>query len=432
MYAPFGDDPVLLHDVTIRNTHRAGAVGELVRVLGREPVGARQGPPARPRRAELDARRRILSVGQAAEGPDRRPLRIFAAALRGPVAGHATDATRFFGAGGRAAPAAVAADRLDGPPAAAVAPARLGARCSRCARRCAWRPAPRSRSATRTAPRSRARSGARARWRAARRPLARSQRRWARWLPQASLGARRGWLARELQWAAYTVRSGTTYEECARSHVISQGGYYQYGGFGDQIAFRDPLQHMLPMIYAAPALARDVLVYSARQQPAGGGQIPYGTQSLCRPAELPPSNDMDLWLLWSAAEYGLATRDLAVFDRPVPFRGGGPARSGATSSWPTPTRSRCAARTGATARPPPATGPTSPARSWRWTESTLVSAQLAYVYPRLAELAERAATAPSRRGCAAAGRRSGRYSAASGPGAGTPAATGASAGSAPA
>ena len=50
-------------------------------------------------------------------------------------------------------------------------------------------------------------------------------------------------------------------------------------------------------------------------------EIAYGTESLCRPAELGPSNDMDLWLLWAAAEYGLATRDLGVFDAPVPYRG---------------------------------------------------------------------------------------------------------------
>ena len=162
------------------------------------------------------------------------------------------------------------------------------------------------------------------RWRAARRPLARSQAEWARWLPRSSFGPGRAWLARELKWAAYTLRSGTSYEECAGRHVISQGGYYQYGNFGAQIAYRDPLQHMLPMVYAAPAIARDVLLYSARQQPRTG-DIAYGTESLCRPAELEPSNDMDLWLLWSAAEYGLATRDLGVFRARVPFRDGGSA-----------------------------------------------------------------------------------------------------------
>ena len=40
---------------------------------------------------------RILSVAQRAEGPDRRPLTIFAAALSGPTSGFTTDSATFFG-----------------------------------------------------------------------------------------------------------------------------------------------------------------------------------------------------------------------------------------------------------------------------------------------------------------------------------------------
>ena len=388
VYAPFGDDPVLLHDVTIRNRTRKPRSASWFEYWGVNPWEPAKARPRGLGTPSWDPRRHILSVRQAAEGPDRRPLRIFAAALRGPVGGHATDAARFFGAGGRAAPAAVAADRLDGRRAAAVAPGQVGRTLF--ALRAPLRLAPGAAVTLRYAygaARPRAVRRIVTRWRAARRPLAGSQRRWARWVPQGSFGAGRHWLARELQWAAYTVRSGATYEECAHSHVISQGGYYQYGGFGSQIAFRDPLQHMLPMVYAAPALAGDVLAYSAREQPAGGGQIAYGAQSLCRPAELPPSNDMDLWLLWSAAEYGLATRDLALFDRPVPFRGGGTA-----SLW---RHLKLAYVHQESLRGPHGGYRTTSTGDWSdfsgavlgMTESTLVSAQLAYVYPRLAALA---------------------------------------------
>ena len=69
-----------------------------------------------------------------------------------------------------------------------------------------------------------------------------------------------------------------------------------------------------------------MLLYSASEQPRQGGQIPYAMTSLCRPNDaLADANDMDLWLLWSAAEYGLATRDLPVFDTPVRFSDGGSA-----------------------------------------------------------------------------------------------------------
>ena len=180
------------------------------------------------------------------------------------------------------------------------------------------------------------------------------------------LGRGREWLSRELQWATYTLRSGTSYEECRGRRIISQGGYYQYD-FGFQGAFRDPLQHMLPVIYSDPALARDVLLYSASEQPRGGGQIPYAMFSLCRPDDaLANANDMDLWLLWSAAEYGLATRDLACLRHGACASAtAGPPPSGATSSRRSTTRSRCSARTAATSPRARATGPTSPPRSSR-------------------------------------------------------------------
>ena len=43
------------------------------------------------------------------------------------------------------------------------------------------------------------------------------------------------------------LRSGVTYEEACGHHILSQGGYYQYDN-GHQIAFRDPLQHVMPLI----------------------------------------------------------------------------------------------------------------------------------------------------------------------------------------
>ena len=66
-------------------------------------------------------------------------------------------------------------------------------------------------------------------------------------MPQVRLGRDRRVARRELQWDAYMLRSGTSYEEGCGHHIISQGGYYQYS-FGFQGAYRDPLQHMLPMI----------------------------------------------------------------------------------------------------------------------------------------------------------------------------------------
>ena len=99
--------PLLLHDVTIRNRTRSAARGRAGSSTGTSTRASRA--EARQRglgRAALGRRRaHPVASRQARRGAgDRRPLRIFAAALRGPVAGHETDAARFFGAGGRARP----------------------------------------------------------------------------------------------------------------------------------------------------------------------------------------------------------------------------------------------------------------------------------------------------------------------------------------
>ena len=168
------------------------------------------------------------------------PLTIFAAALRGPAGGHSGDTREFFGSGSRARPAAVTKGRLNG----ALAPAAPEGSTGRAmlAFSASVRLAPHASVTLRYAY-----GAAHAvaipklvrRYRAARAPLAASEAGWRSWLPQIRLGSGRAWLSRELQWDAYTVRSGATYEECFGRHIISQGGYYQYD-LGFQGAFRDP------------------------------------------------------------------------------------------------------------------------------------------------------------------------------------------------
>ena len=283
VYAPFGDDPVLLHDVTITNTsptRRTASWFEYWDVNPQSPLGRRRATAAPSLRR---ARPKTLSVAQLPDAGDLDPLSVFAASLSGPVAGVVADGGAFFGAGGRAKPDAVAADRLtgavappsqDGVPGTAMfafrAPVSLAPGQSVTLRYAYGYGHP-----PQIAPLV-------AKWRAAADPFAASRRAWARFVPQASFGSKKwAWLSRELQWDAYTLRSGTSYEECAGRHIVSQGGYYQYG-LDFQGAFRDPLQHVLPLIYAAPQIAREVLLYSAAEQPKAGAR------PLLAPGELHP------------------------------------------------------------------------------------------------------------------------------------------------
>jgi hypothetical protein len=391
VYAPFGNDPLLLHDVVIRNrsdrTRRVSwfeywdvnpydQYNKAHRGLG-SPSWARRG--------------RTLSVAQAAgEHGDNRPLSIFAAALRGPLAGHETSASAFFGSGTRAAPAEVAADRLsnsiaDPSPSGAVGDALFAFRAP-----LRLRPGQtvRLRYAFGMAHPGRI-GNLVAKYRRSSDPLGRSEQRWAAWVPKARFGPGRAWVARELQWGAYLLRAASVYEEACGHHTITQGGYYQYSG-GANLGSRSWLHYLLPMVYADPAMAREILRYSVSLQSRASGETPYGSVPLCRPYDLiDNSNDLDFWLLLAAAQYGLGSRDPGFFSERLPFNDS----DNSVSVW---RHLKIAFAHQESLRGP--NGGYLAGRNGDWSdfsaiflhmnESMLVSAQLAYAYPRLAELAE--------------------------------------------
>jgi len=388
---PFGDAPVLVDEVKIANT-----TGETQRLSWWEYWDVNPYDEYDDSERGLESPRSgddgLISVAQKPNAIDDDPLSVFMAATDTEVSGFEADASTFFGTGSRAVPAAVAADSASG----SLAPPTVDGESGRAmfATRTPLRIRP-GRSATLrfvygmahpaeiddvvadvTAPASTA---------------AASARKWARWLPAIDLGGRYSWLARELTWDAYMTRSASLYEESCGHHVITQGGYYQYG-LGQQIAYRDPLQHVLPMIYADPALARDVLIYSLQQQDEDTGDISYGVGSMCRPlTDFGTANDLDFWLIQAVTEYVLATRDRGFLDRRVPYL---------DRSVKGTVREHLELAVDHQESPPFGLGPDrnylmGTAGDWSdfstailpATESVLVTAQLAYAYPRLAEVA---------------------------------------------
>jgi hypothetical protein len=388
VYAPFGDDPVLLHDVVVRNRSPTARRASWFEYWDVNPFHQSRARPIGVAEPRWSLRRRTLTARQLPGDGDRRPLTVFAAALRGPVAGHETSVDDFFGAGSRAEPAAVAADRLGGAGGAAGTGRALFA----------------LRAPVRLAPGGTVRlryaygltRGARvpalvARLRAARDPHRASARRWARWVPKADFGPRRRWVARELAWDAYLLRSASVFEAGCGHRTVTQGGYYQYG-LGHNLGSRSWLHYALPLVYAHPALTREILRHAISLQsrdPDRFNQLPYGTTSLCRRVELGSSSDLDFWLLLAAGEYGLGARDPGFFDTLLPFHEGGRA----VSAW---RHLKVAFRHQESLRGPRGGYVAGEAGDWSdfsseylgMTESLLVPAQLAYAYPRLAELAE--------------------------------------------
>ena len=141
----------------------------------------------------------------------------------------------------------------------------------------------------------------------------------AHWKPDAPLFRipSHPWVEREALWSSYYLRSGFTYDSFFREHILSQGAGYQYQA-GLQGAARDPLQHVLPLLFTDPQIVRQVLRYTLKEiQP--DGSIPYGIvgHGVPMPCVYRPG-DLQLWLLWVISEYVLATRDRDFLHERIP------------------------------------------------------------------------------------------------------------------
>ena len=145
--------------------------------------------------------------------------------------------------------------------------------------------------------------------------LAASSARWRESTPTFRVDGE-PWIEREIAWNAGYLRSAVTYDSFFREQILSQGAGYQYLA-GLQGAARDPLQHALPLIFTDPAIVRAILRYTLKEIQANGS-IPYGIvgAGVPMPCRYLPS-DLELWVLWLASEYILATRDTAFLDERI-------------------------------------------------------------------------------------------------------------------
>ncbi|MHA1728246.1 MAG: GH36-type glycosyl hydrolase domain-containing protein [Promethearchaeota archaeon] len=126
------------------------------------------------------------------------------------------------------------------------------------------------------------------------------------------------WVDRELLWHNYYLRANLTYDSFFKEHILSQGHVYQYL-IGFQGAARDPLQHALPFIYSNPKIVKEIIRYTLKEV-TFDGEIPYGITGCghIMPAPFKPS-DQELWLLWLASEYVLGNRDKKFLEEIIPL-----------------------------------------------------------------------------------------------------------------
>jgi hypothetical protein len=392
--APFGNAPVLLDNVTITNPTSSPVTAswfEYWDVNPYEMVGG-QSQSRGLLAPTWDSATRTLAVAQFGNDPrDTAPLSIFSAALNGPAPTFDTSASSFFGSGTRAAPAEVTADRLSQSTASPNPPGQSGGTLF--AFRAPVSLAP-GQSVTLRYVYGMAHpsqiSGLISRFRGQPDAENRSQLAWQAYVPKADFGSSYSWVARELEWDAYLLRSSTVYEERCREHTMTQGGYYQYLD-GLNLGERSWDHYELPMVYSDPQLAREILRYTIKFQPAGSAQnaqLPYGSGPFCERVDAGTSNDLDFWLLNAAAEYGLGSRDLPFFSSQVPYYG----TPLTASVWQ---HLKLAFDHAESFRGPNGEYLMGTTGDWsdfstefmQMTESTLVTAQMAYALPRLAQLA---------------------------------------------
>jgi len=125
------------------------------------------------------------------------------------------------------------------------------------------------------------------------------------------------WVEREIVWHNYYLRSAMTYDDYFKEHILSQGFVYQYI-MGTQIAARDPLQHVLPFIFCKPKIVKEIIRYILKTVKEDG-EIPYGItgNGIIIPLPIFPS-DLELWVLWVISEYILVTRDKEFLKEVIP------------------------------------------------------------------------------------------------------------------
>ncbi len=143
--------------------------------------------------------------------------------------------------------------------------------------------------------------------------LARSGERWKQSGLRFAAGSE-PWAERETAWSHYYVRSNLTFDDAFGEHILTQGGIYQYA-MGLQGAARDPLQHVMPFIFSDPAIVKQILRYTMKEV-REDGSIPYSIvgHGVPMPTSQDDASDLPIYLLWVACEYLLATRDFAFLD----------------------------------------------------------------------------------------------------------------------
>ena len=253
VYAPFGNDPVLVHDVTLTNTSAHAENVSWFEYWDVNPYVQASHQHRGLSSPSWSGATDTLSVAQLPLDGDDAPLSIFLAQVAGTTASHASSQSAFFCFDGTVATSHCRRGRPARRHQRSL-PSPTAPRGRRCSSPCSLMQAsvPRQERdaalalSTATTPPTDV-SALVAKYRHMTDPFASSEHGWVASLPKASFGSNRSWMAREFLWDAYLLRSATVDESECGEHTITQGGYYQYQ-VGENLGHTKlKLQYAVPM-----------------------------------------------------------------------------------------------------------------------------------------------------------------------------------------
>lgn len=123
------------------------------------------------------------------------------------------------------------------------------------------------------------------------------------------------WVEREWKWHSDYLQSAASYDSYYRGHTVRQGSayYYEHGLDG---APRDKALFAVPLCCINPGLAKDIIMTDLKTS-RENGRMPYAMHGYGQTAgfgvhDMP--SDLALSVLWALTEYVFATRDFSVLD----------------------------------------------------------------------------------------------------------------------
>ncbi len=128
------------------------------------------------------------------------------------------------------------------------------------------------------------------------------------------------WSSRESRWHVYYTRSASLHDEYHGCHYVPQGGAYEFI-HGLRGAVRDYSLFIAALTYIDPARARELLELCFRLM-TPKGRIMYASGGYGMAAGLgahEQPSDLQLFLLWALTEYLFFTRDSGFLDLIIPF-----------------------------------------------------------------------------------------------------------------